>query len=342
VFSDRAATRSRASRPLALSGGCPTAAPPPRRIDLGGAAPHPFPRAHGAGHATLRGRLAGCPRQALLPEDAGARCVERGRANPACQRAPESHLELARAGTTRLRASSLLHGALPASATSRNAGPASSSGFACARRRLTLRGPTMGASCDSHPLPSPADRFGRGARERPRAPRASERLRSNELALARDARRPSANRDETRAHPRVARDPARRSDAAERRLVRRPRATGNGAVKPRCRPAVLTTRARTWLCGGPSAMSDRYAVSRRAHAAWPGESPAARARAKIASPKSARTPQAQGGSEYLPAREAPPARRHTELTAARVERSAHLFTRAGKDLRIAPSASERP
>jgi len=95
VFSGVAATRPRASRPLARCDGYP----PPHRdrvesmLGSGCCAPGPEAltaramRAHEAG-------AGGAPGQALLPEAAGTRCVERGRANPACQRAPEISLDL--------------------------------------------------------------------------------------------------------------------------------------------------------------------------------------------------------------------------------------------------------
>lgn len=51
------------------------------------------PRSHGTEHATPCCRISGCVEQSFLPEGTRARCVERGRANPVCQRAPESHLD---------------------------------------------------------------------------------------------------------------------------------------------------------------------------------------------------------------------------------------------------------
>jgi hypothetical protein len=239
-----------------------------------------------------------------------------------------------RAGTTRARVSSPFHGVLPASAAATSRG----AGFLF---RLRVRGggfwrsgsPGSGVRLTAgHPLPSPGTRFERGARERPRAPRDSERLRSNERALARDARRLSADRDETRARPRVTRDPARQPGDPEWRLVRRPWATRHGARSTGADRPCLTAQARAWLRGGPSATGDRYLVSRRARESLARREPrhASARRDRLAA--DARTPAAEVGSKYLPARGAPPheagraGRRTCRATGA-------LFTRSGKDLR---------
>jgi hypothetical protein len=143
-----------------------------------------FPRSHCTGHATLCSRSEGCVEQSLLPEGTRARCVERGRANPDCQRAPGSHRD-ARVPDSPARVSSPFHGALPASATSTGREPESSSGFAPVRMASDDPGALAAAApCGSHQWPSPTP-ASCGARVNGSALHGSERLRATECALTR-------------------------------------------------------------------------------------------------------------------------------------------------------------
>jgi hypothetical protein len=95
VFSDVAAKRPRASRPLVRCDGYPT--PHRNRVEsmLGSGAAHRVPRLSPHGPCEPeQPETGGAPERALLPEAVGTRCVERGRANPACQRAPEISFDL--------------------------------------------------------------------------------------------------------------------------------------------------------------------------------------------------------------------------------------------------------
>jgi hypothetical protein len=104
------------------------------------------------------------------------------------------------------RVSSSLHGALPASATSTGPRTASSSGLGPATVASGAPGASAGARLAADcSLPNPDARVDGGTRERPRAPRARSAFCSHERALARSARRLSADRDETRARSGVSR-----------------------------------------------------------------------------------------------------------------------------------------
>lgn len=164
----------------------PAAAPPPSRIDARGWRCAPSSRDPTA--RSMRLRVAGsrgASSRASCRKVLVRGCVERGRANPVCQRAPESHLDDPRTGLPGLREQLASRRAArfgrPGEAPCRRLLPA----WCLHERLLTIRGPGRGCALRRSPVAEPRVRFARSARERLRAPRSSERLGPTDCALSR-------------------------------------------------------------------------------------------------------------------------------------------------------------
>ena len=194
----------------------PVAAPPPSRIDARGWCSAPRSRDLTAQSMRLRAAGSrGASSRASCRKVPKARCVERGRANPVCQRAPEFHLDGPLAGLPGAREQLASRRAARFGRPGRVMEPASSSGFVLARAASDDPGAHAAvAPCGGHPLPSPKSascgaRVNGSALHGFGAPSAG--------GLCAFARHPAGclpNRDETRARPRVSSDPARRARLA--------------------------------------------------------------------------------------------------------------------------------
>lgn len=190
----------------------PVAAPPPSRIDARGW--RCAPRSRDVTAQSMRLRAAGsrgASSRASCRKVPNARCVERGRANPVCQRAPEFHLDGPLAGLPggreQLASRRAARFGRPHESWNRRLLPVS-----CSREPLlTIRGPGRGcalrrssvaesqsASCGARVNGSALHGFG--------APSTG-----GLCAFARHSVGCLPNRDEIRARPRVSSDPARRA-----------------------------------------------------------------------------------------------------------------------------------
>jgi hypothetical protein len=152
-------------------------APRPSRIELGFGAPHRFTGVTAGLIEDSRARPATDRGRRLLPEVAAARCVERERANPTCQRAPGHHGDVRAPGAP---------GSRGRRASRRSTRFSRSFRRRCRRSRpvpvrsggLWRSGSSRaGGSCD-RTMRELRARFGPNTRERSGSPQSSERLRS--------------------------------------------------------------------------------------------------------------------------------------------------------------------
>lgn len=150
----------------------PVAAPPPSRIDARGWRSAPRSRDLTAQSTRLRAAGSrGASSRASCRKVPKARCVERGRANPVCQRAPEFHLDGPLAGLPGAREQLASRRAArfgrPGESWNRRLLPVS-----CSREPLlTIRGPCRGCALRRSSVAESQVRFVRSTRERLRAPR---------------------------------------------------------------------------------------------------------------------------------------------------------------------------
>jgi hypothetical protein len=191
----------------------PTVAPRPSRIDARRRRSAPNPAVSRRKSMRLCAAGPQCASRGAPVGGRETRCVEGGRAYPTFQRAPELHLEI-RGALNRPRVNSSLHGALPASTACRATERVSCSRFVLVKTTSDVPGGDCGRALRRAPATRLLTRLERGARERPRAPRAGTPSTDGAHAKEASVRRPSANRDETRARPASAHDPARRCGLA--------------------------------------------------------------------------------------------------------------------------------
>lgn len=248
VFSDGAA-RAPVERLAPIScRGRPRPAPAPESNRASGVVRRTAsPASPGVSSKTPAAEPSDGPARSLLPEDAEARCVERERASPTCQRAPGHHVDVRAPGTRRGRVSGALHGASPASAAS----PGEVSGFSpatCRLRGLWRSGsPSHAVSCDVRCCTVSAPASTRNARERFRE---SAGFGASSVG-GEEPRRPSANRRETQSTPESdpSSPPAPEAHAQVRLATR---AAGGGVTAEAVRrPVAPGARARACLRGGP-------------------------------------------------------------------------------------------
>jgi len=217
----------------------------PSRIELGGGAPHFRSSVIARSSESER---PGTKRATACPPCGGAetKCVDRGRANPACQRRAPGNSARRRAAENSERGSDSLHDASLASplrgAERRRFLPATCS----AEQPLTTgeRGHGHVSRRWRCPAPKPL---------RPRARVNGSRLHGDRSAFARRASLPVAllpTESESRARSRATRHLARFGLTPSAPAIEDQRAMSDG--RARRSPVAPSARARVWLRGGPS------------------------------------------------------------------------------------------
>lgn len=220
-----------------------------------------------------------CLARSLLPEGAETRCVVKGRANPACQRAPATHADFRAPGS---------------------AGSAWATRFT-ALRPLRLPRPSAAAAFSTATVPGSVTSGAPEPRALPRLATddlatvlepTSLRCRVNGLGAPRESSAPVlANRRESRARQRVTLFPRRhRAMTAGLSAV-----GGRRGVETPYRPVAPSARARVWLRGGPlDPVTDT--PGREAPRAERVECARSKAPAEAAVAETARTVTSRGGA----------------------------------------------